>query len=64
MVLYNHISVFGSGQPTVSNQFFEGEPPPPISTPWGAYRGAASYGTLTLLSHSPSSPASALSWKS
>ena len=40
---------------------FEGEPPPPISNPWGAYRGAASYSALTLLSHSPSLPASALS---
>ena len=38
---------------------FEGEPPPPISTPWGAYSGAASHGTLNLLSHSPSWPASA-----
>ena len=38
---------------------FEGEPPPPISTPWGAYSGAASHGTLDLLSHLPSWPASA-----
>ena len=55
--------VIGSGQPAVSNQF-EGEPPPPISTPWGIYRGATSYSALTLLSHLPSSPASGLSWKS
>ena len=47
--------VIGSGQPAVSNQF-EGEPPPPISTPWGAYRGATSYGALTLLSHSQPCP--------
>ena len=33
---------------------FEGELPPPISTPWGAYSGAASHGTLNLLSHLPS----------
>ena len=26
---------------------FEGEPPPPISTSWGAYKDAASHGTLT-----------------
>ena len=40
---------------------FEGEPPAPISTPWGAYRGAASYSALTLIIHSPSLPTSALS---
>ena len=25
---------------------FEGEPPPPISTPWGAYSGAATHSAL------------------
>ena len=41
----------GSGLPAVSYPVFEGEPPPPISTPWGAYSCAASHGTLCLLSH-------------
>ena len=28
------------------NLIFEGEPPPPISTPWGAYKSAASHSAL------------------
>ena len=41
-VLYN---LSGSGQSAVSILICEGQPPPPISTPWGAYSGAASHGT-------------------
>ena len=54
-------SVIGSGQPAVSNQCLKGSHLLPSQLPGEAYRGAASYGALTLLSHLPSLPASALS---
>ena len=52
-VLYKYS---GSDPFTVLSHQYEGEPFPPISTPWGSYKSAChTFGTTTL-NHTPTQP--------